>query len=240
MEKSMLRLCLLAIILLNITYITPAKADNVQVSYGLAYDNVKASDPLTGTWTTFSDMLNPPSTISNVALISPVDVNIFLKKVKLSILDKLTWPFIFKTVPSRSVLLKMPNVTGDSEFRCMTEALYFEARGEKVRGIFAVAEVIKNRRDSKKFPNSVCDVINQGSHRRHACQFSYMCDGLKETIRDKEAKEFVAKIAKISLESRVPNITAGATYYHANFVRPKWSKSFERTATIGKHHFYRG
>jgi|TARA_Y100000385_G_scaffold285935_1_gene346827 spore germination cell wall hydrolase CwlJ-like protein len=67
-----------------------------------------------------------------------------------------------------------------------------------------------------------------------------MCDGLKETIRNKEAREFVAKIAKISLESRVPNITAGATYYHANFVRPKWSKSFKRTATIGKHHFYRG
>ncbi len=85
MEKSMLRLCLLAIVLLNITYMTPAKADNVQASYGLAYDNVKGSDSLTGTWTTFSDMLNPSSTISNVALISPVDVNIFLKKVKLSI-----------------------------------------------------------------------------------------------------------------------------------------------------------
>ena len=236
----MFRFCLLAVILFNTTFITPVVADNVQASYGLAYNNVKTSDSLTGTWTTFSDMLNPTSTVANVALISPVDVNIFLKKVKVSILDKLTWPFIFKTVPSRSVLLKMPNVSGDTEFKCMTEALYFEARGEKVRGIFAVAEVIKNRRDSKKFPNSVCDVINQGSHRRHACQFSYMCDGLKETIRDKEAKDFVAKIAKISLESRVPNITAGATYYHANFVRPKWSKAFKRTATIGKHHFYRG
>ncbi|MDB9697387.1 cell wall hydrolase [Amylibacter sp.] len=236
----MFRFYLLAVILFNTTFITPVVADNVQASYGLAYNNVKTSDPLTGTWTTFSDMLNPTSTVANVALISPVDVNIFLKKVKVSILDKLTWPFIFKTVPSRSVLLKMSNVSGDTEFKCMTEALYFEARGEKVRGIFAVAEVIKNRRDSKKFPNSVCGVINQGSHRRHACQFSYMCDGLKETIRDKEAKEFVAKIAKISLESRVPNITAGATYYHANFVRPKWSKAFKRTATIGKHHFYRG
>ncbi|MDB4085327.1 cell wall hydrolase [Amylibacter sp.] len=236
----MFRFYLLAVILFNTTFITPVVAENVQASYGLAYNNVKTSDPLTGTWTTFSDMLNPTSTIANVALISPVDVNIFLKKVKVSILDKLTWPFVFKTVPSRSVLLKMSNVSGDTEFKCMTEALYFEARGEKVRGIFAVAEVIKNRRDSKKFPNSVCDVINQGSHRRHACQFSYMCDGLKETIRDKEAKEFVAKIAKISLESRVPNITAGATYYHANFVRPKWSKAFKRTATIGKHHFYRG
>ena len=231
---------MLAILSFNATSITPVVADNVQASYGLAYDNVKTPDPLTGTWTTFSDMLNPTSALANVALISPVDVNIFLRKVKVSILDKLPWPFIFKTVPSRSVLLKMPNVSGDAEFKCMTEALYFEARGEKVPGIFAVAEVIKNRRDSKKFPNSVCDVINQGSHRRHACQFSYMCDGLKETIRDKEAKEFVAKIAKISLESRVPNVTAGATYYHANFVRPKWSKAFKRTATIGKHHFYRG
>ena len=147
----MFRFYLLAVILFNTTFITPVVADNVQASYGLAYNNVKTSDPLTGTWTTFSDMLNPTSTVANVALISPVDVNIFLKKVKVSILDKLTWPFIFKTVPSRSVLLKMPKVSGDKEFKCMTEALYFEARGEKVRGIFAVAEVIKNRRDSKKF-----------------------------------------------------------------------------------------
>ena len=236
----MFRVFLLTFVLFQFNFYAPAIANNVQASFLNTYDNLKSSDPLTGRWTTFSDMLNPTNTTSNVALISPVDVNIFLKKIKLSILDKLTWPFIFKTVPSRSVLLKMPNVSGDSEFKCMTEALYFEARGENVRGIFAVAEVIKNRRDSKKFPNTICDVINQGSHRRNACQFSYMCDGLKETIRNKDAKEFVAKIAKISMESRVPEITSGATYYHANTVRPRWSRSFKRTATIGKHHFYSG
>ena len=184
----MFRVFLLTFVLFQFNFIAPAIANNVQASFLNTYDNLKSSDPLTGRWTTFSDMLNPTNTTSNVALISPVDVNIFLKKIKLSILDKLTWPFIFKTVPSRSVLLKMPNVSGDSEFKCMTEALYFEARGENVRGIFAVAEVIKNRRDSKKFPNTICDVINQGSHRRNACQFSYMCDGLKETIRNKDAK----------------------------------------------------
>jgi len=62
MEKSMFRFCLLAVILFNTTFITPVVADNVQASYGLAYNNVKTSDPLTGTWTTFSDMLNPTST----------------------------------------------------------------------------------------------------------------------------------------------------------------------------------
>ena len=64
----------------------------------------------------------------------------------------------------------------------MTEALYFEARGEEIKGIIAVAEVIINRRDSNDFPNTICGVIEQGSHKRNRCQFSYKCDGLHEGL----------------------------------------------------------
>ena len=34
-------------------------------------------------------------------------------------------------------------------------------------------------------------------------------------------------------------LTDGATFYHTKAVRPKWSRKFHRTATIGVHHFYR-
>ena len=34
-------------------------------------------------------------------------------------------------------------------------------------------------------------------------------------------------------------LTSGATHYHTKAVRPKWSRVFARTATIGFHHFYR-
>ena len=68
----------------------------------------------------------------------------------------------------------------------MTEALYFEARGEETEGIIAVAEVIINRRDSNDFPNTICGVIEQGSHKRNRCQFSYKCDGLHERFSEAE------------------------------------------------------
>ena len=93
---------------------------------------------------------------------------------------------------------------------------------------------------SKKFPNSICGVISQGASRRNACQFSYKCDGAAEVFREPKAKDMVAKIAKLVLEDRAPQITGGATFYHANFVRPKWARAFRKTATIGKHYFYRG
>jgi spore germination cell wall hydrolase CwlJ-like protein len=51
-----------------------------------------------------------------------------------------------------------------------------------VRGIFAVAEVILNRVDSPNYPDTVCDVIYQGTGRLFECQFTYSCDGRKETI----------------------------------------------------------
>ncbi len=54
-----------------------------------------------------------------------------------------------------------PQMSG-SEWECLTEALYFEARGESLSGVVAVAEVILNRVDSPDYPNSVCAVVNQG------------------------------------------------------------------------------
>jgi len=59
------------------------------------------------------------------------------------------------------------------DWQCLTEALYFEARGETIKGQFAVAEVILNRVASRAYPNTLCGVVNQGTGRRHACQFSY-------------------------------------------------------------------
>ena len=138
------------------------------------------------------------------------------------------------------LIAKMPEATGGKEWKCFSEAIYFEARGESVKGQFAVAEVILNRVDSKRFPNSICKVVSQGTQvgRRHNCQFSYNCDGLTERIGNKEAYSVSKKVAKIMMNNEPRSITYGALYYHAKFVRPKWSRNLKRTATIGLHHFY--
>jgi len=140
---------------------------------------------------------------------------------------------------SQNWIASQPKATGDAQWRCLAEALYFEARGESVKGQFAVAEVILNRVDSGRFPNSVCGVIKQGTGRKFACQFTYTCDGYKDVIREQAAFTRVGKIAKIMLAGAPRPLTNGATYYHTKAVRPSWSRKFHRTTTIGVHHFYR-
>jgi spore germination cell wall hydrolase CwlJ-like protein len=140
---------------------------------------------------------------------------------------------------TKAYLRKLPDVTGAKPWECLSEALYFEARGETVKGIFAVAEVILNRVKSDAYPDTVCAVVEQGTGKRHECQFSYHCDGIKEVIAEPKAHAMVAKIARIVLDGKAPlNLTDGATHYHTKSVSPRWSRVFERTATIGVHHFY--
>ncbi len=142
---------------------------------------------------------------------------------------------------TREQIDRLPPARGGSEWKCLTEALYFEARGESIEGMMAVGEVILNRVRSSAFPNSVCAVVRQGiGNGRYRCQFSYNCDGRPEVITEPRAWERVGKVAKLLLDGTVPhNLTRGATFYHSVKVRPRWARSFTRTARIGDHYFYR-
>jgi len=140
---------------------------------------------------------------------------------------------------SRSWIDSQPKASGSAQWRCLAEALYFEARGESVKGQFAVAEVIRNRVNSTRYPSNYCAVINQGTGRKFQCQFTYTCDGHKEIIAEPRAFVRVAKVARLVLDGKAPELTDGATHYHTTAVRPRWSRVFARTAHIGVHYFYR-
>ena len=140
----------------------------------------------------------------------------------------------------RSFLAALPVAHGGAQWQCLAEALYFEARGETVEGLFAVGEVILNRVSSASYPGSVCGVINQGTGRKYACQFTYTCDGKEERISEQGAWARVGKVAKLLIDGTAPrDLTDGATHYHTKAVSPSWAKRFPRTATIGSHYFYR-
>ncbi|MDB4052875.1 cell wall hydrolase [Octadecabacter sp.] len=132
-----------------------------------------------------------------------------------------------------------PTASGGEQWRCLAEALYFEARGESVRGMFAVGEVIMNRVDSERYPNTLCGVINQGTGRKFACQFTYTCDGNAEVIHEPAAWAKVGKVARLLVDGAPRQLTDGATHYHTRAVDPRWARVFPRTTTIGSHHFYR-
>ncbi len=133
----------------------------------------------------------------------------------------------------------LPEAEGDAQWACLSEALYFEARGETVKGQFAVAEVILNRVESDRFPDTACGVIRQGTGRKYQCQFTYTCDGYKEVIAEKKAFERVSKVARAALDGIGGKLTDGATHYHTTAVSPRWSRVFTKTARIGVHIFYR-
>lgn len=136
-------------------------------------------------------------------------------------------------------LAAQPKARGGAEWTCLTEALYFEARGESLKGQFAVAEVILNRVSARTYPNSVCGVVREGAHRRNACQFSYACDGQPEVVNEPEAWDRAGKIARLMLDGSERKLTGGATHFHNLQVRPNWSAIFARTVRIGTHIFYR-
>mgnify|MGYP006273844445 CR=1 FL=1 len=140
---------------------------------------------------------------------------------------------------SRDWVDARPVARGGPAWRCLAEALYFEARGESVKGQVAVAEVILNRVDSGLYPDTVCGVVQQGTGQRYRCQFTYNCDGRAEVIHEPRAFDRVGKIARLMLDGAPRALTGGATHYHTRHVRPSWAQVFPRTTAIGLHLFYR-
>lgn len=134
-------------------------------------------------------------------------------------------------------LAAQPEAKGDAQFECLAQTLYHEARGEGIDGQVAVAEVVLNRVEDPRFPQSICAVVEQGN--RNGCQFSWTCDGRSDKARDREAWVEAAKIARAMMDGAPRRLTEGATFFHTRAVRPSWAKKFERTARIGGHTFYR-
>jgi spore germination cell wall hydrolase CwlJ-like protein len=126
------------------------------------------------------------------------------------------------------------------EFRCMSTAIYFEARGESVRGQTAVGQVIMTRVRSDYYPNTICGVVFQGQWNRNACQFSFACDGNPETPKNKKQWQTAINVAKkvISGQAYVKEV-GDATHYHATYVSPPWKKLMKRVAKVGVHIFYK-
>jgi hypothetical protein len=124
--------------------------------------------------------------------------------------------------------------------KCLAEAIYFEARGEEVRGQMAVAQVVLNRVFSGKYPTNVCGVVYQNAHRRLACQFTFACDRRPEVVREPDMWERAETIAAEMLDGKLWLPEVGkATHYHAYWVRPGWVREMNKMHKLGVHTFYR-
>jgi len=123
---------------------------------------------------------------------------------------------------------------------CLALNVYHEARSEPLQGQAAVAHVVLNRVASGRWPDDVCSVVHQGYEKgRFRCQFTWYCDGKPDEPTEILAWAKSVLVANQVLTGVVPDVTNGATHYHARYVNPYWSASLSKTVTYGSHLFYR-
>ena len=134
----------------------------------------------------------------------------------------------------------IPDVQADAEqHRCLAQAIYYEARSESRIGQLAVADVVLNRVDDRRYPNTICGVVFEGHTRKTGCQFSFTCDGSMDRALNRRLWRESEKVATAVLSGMRLPISRQATHYHANYVNPVWASRLTPTAVIGKHKFYR-
>jgi N-acetylmuramoyl-L-alanine amidase len=128
---------------------------------------------------------------------------------------------------------------------CLAMNIYFEARNQPLTGQIAVTQVVFNRMDDPRYPDDACGVITQGPTYpnskipiKHKCQFSWYCDGEPDDPSDLDAFRWAVEVVYKVIEGKAPDVTFGATHYHAIHVSPDWSHRATKTVKIGDHIFY--
>ena len=164
--------------------------------------------------------------------------------IMLSLLTPKPEPTIVKVpvvqVVEKPVVVKKPvylNNYDKQQIQCLAENAYFEAGNQSQKGKVAVTNVVMNRVKDGRFPSTPCGVVKQKSG--GVCQFSWVCEG-KKRIHDFKMFADARKAAEDVYLKNIGDVTRGAKFYHADYVRPRWASVFERTRIIGDHIFYKG
>ena len=115
---------------------------------------------------------------------------------------------------------------------CLAVAVFFEARGETTMGQYAVAEVVMNRVEDPRYPDTVCDVVFEDR------QFSFTHDGRPDSLPriSTRAARKARTVASDVLDGY--RIGISSTHYHTVSVDPFWNDYFELDGKIGNHLFY--
>ena len=137
-------------------------------------------------------------------------------------------------------LVQYKNIQHD--LRCLTLNIFHEARSESKAGQHAVASVTLNRVASKRYPNTICDVVYQKRwdkiRKRYVSQFSWT--EFDEPPKLKSKAWFRAwKIAEEAYKKKDQKLLNGALFYHAKYIKPSWARKKKPIAKIGQHIFYR-
>lgn len=134
------------------------------------------------------------------------------------------------------------NAVEAREMNCLALNVYYEARGESLDGMHAVAEVTMNRLASRRYPDTVCEVVHQKRwdtlRKRDVSAFSWTeFDVMPHPAG--EPWQNARDAAKAVYHGEKAPVLDGALHYHASYIKPSWSKGKKPVARIGAHVFYK-
>jgi len=119
---------------------------------------------------------------------------------------------------------------------CLATAIFFEARNEPIDAQYFVAEVVINRVQDERYPDTVCEVVFEDK------QFSFTHDGKSDdmaeydTYFDREAQHMSKLIAGDVINANSTSITS--THYHTASIDPFWNDVYTLDGQYGYHIFY--
>jgi len=140
--------------------------------------------------------------------------------------------------PIRAAAAMVFKAHSQNDSDCLTQAVYYEARGEGADGMRAVAQVILNRVRHPAYPKSICGVVYQGASQRVSCQFSFVCNGAMNGPIEAWAWRRAKSVADAALGGYVMSSVGTATSFHTTGVNPGWSGTMDRVTQVGSHVFY--
>jgi spore germination cell wall hydrolase CwlJ-like protein len=141
--------------------------------------------------------------------------------------------------PMRPFLLTAGAQDRARALQCLSQAVYYEAAREPLKGQQAVAQVVLNRVRHPAYPKSICGVVYQGAARATGCQFTFTCDGSLAWAPEPGLWRQAQGVANRALAGFVDRQVGSATHYHANYVAPYWAPTLVKMTQVGAHIFYR-
>ena len=126
--------------------------------------------------------------------------------------------------------------TRGRDLDCLSQAVYYEARGESAAGQAAVAQVVLNRAHDPAYPKSVCSVVYQPAS-EGGCQFTFVCDGAMARPLEPEAWRRARTVAARALQGYVMTAVGRALNFHAADASAD-AKAGTPVARLGNHVFF--
>lgn len=154
----------------------------------------------------------------------------------------------YKAGKIASVTPKLKPLRYDMQDRiCLYKTVYGEARNQSNEGQMALASNILNRVEDKRFPNTICGVVNHQRVKGHyqfdawnpkGANLAKMNKAYDGSEIDRHAMKVMLNCLRAMRGNR--NLPKDSFNFHPTGIEMGWTKNLKKYAEIGDHVFYVG